>query len=250
MINHGQKIEDTRHPRVLIQIIDMSHKIYYLDMKQQEHLYTMANAMVSHELRNPLNSLLNQLDYAKTLRQQLKALILKLGHSKSSGAATIQIDDILPRLRSIEQNICQCFLKIQNSGKFIKFFVHDILDFSILKQDGDKFVKNIAVFDIRDSIQEILEIQEDKIAMKNIKVETEFVGFPVILNEGQMSPYFYVKSDQKRLQQVFLNLYSNAIKYTDRGGLIQITTEFRTNAEADSIHISVKDNGLGIKRED
>ena len=42
----------------LIQIIDVSHKIYYLDIRSQQHIFTLINAMVSHELRNPLNAIL------------------------------------------------------------------------------------------------------------------------------------------------------------------------------------------------
>ena len=45
-------------PNTLVQIIDVSHEILYMDIKSQEHMFTMVNAMVSHELRNPLTSLL------------------------------------------------------------------------------------------------------------------------------------------------------------------------------------------------
>ena len=86
--------------------------------------------------------------------------------------------------------------------------------------------------------------------MKNIQVETYYEGFPE--SDRCLEPCYFIKSDQKRLQQVFLNLYSNAIKYTDRNGVIQIITEYISNPMqgADAINISVKDNGLGIKEED
>ena len=49
--------------------------------------------------------------------------------------------------------------------------------------------------------------------MKAINIDVEFNGFD---NE------FTIKTDMKRMQQVLLNLYSNAIKFTNRNGNITI----------------------------
>ena len=50
--------------------------------------------------------------------------------------------------------------------------------------------------------------------MKQLKVTQHFFGF--------FGENFMVNSDAKRLQQVFLNIISNAIKFTDRDGSIRI----------------------------
>ena len=55
-----------------------------------------------------------------------------------------------------------------------------------------------------------------------------------------------VNTDQKRLQQVLLNLYSNAIKFTQKHGKITILIEKLQMF----VRISVIDKGLGIKLED
>ncbi len=55
-----------------------------------------------------------------------------------------------------------------------------------------------------------------------------------------------ISGDQDRIAQVIINLLGNAIKYTPDGGHIQITAQ----AEANTIHIQVSDNGIGIKQED
>ena len=43
--------------KILIQIIDMSDKILYSEAKAEQSFLTLINAAISHELRNPLNSL-------------------------------------------------------------------------------------------------------------------------------------------------------------------------------------------------
>lgn len=52
------------------------------------------------------------------------------------------------------------------AGKFIDYFVHDILDYSILSRNDKNFTKDITCFDVREAIEEILDIMEDKAKMK------------------------------------------------------------------------------------
>ena len=55
--------------------------------------------------------------------------------------------------------------------------MHDILDYTLLDRDETTLNKNISPFDIKDSINEIIDIQRDKATMKNINVRTMFKGF-------------------------------------------------------------------------
>jgi signal transduction histidine kinase len=87
-------------------------------------------------------------------------------------------------------------------------------------------------------MQEILQIMEDKSQMKNIEIEVCYKGFPdshrAILN-----------TDKKRLQQIILNLVSNALKFTERNGKILLLVE---KIPLEFLRISVVDNGIGIKK--
>jgi signal transduction histidine kinase len=74
--------------------------------------------------------------------------------------------------------------------------------------------------------------------MKQLKVTQHYFGF--------FYENFMVNSDAKRLQQVFLNIISNAIKFTDRDGSIRIIIQ----KFDDSLRIAVADTGVGIKDED
>ena len=53
----------------------------------------------------------------------------------------------------------------------------------------------------------------------------------------------FVKGDQSKLRQVLLNLVSNSVKYSPRGGKIEISV---VNRDVDEILLSVKDQGIGI----
>jgi len=55
----------------------------------------------------------------------------------------------------------------------------------------------------------------------------------------------HVLGDEKRLVQILTNLLNNAAKYTPPGGVIRL----RTEVEADVVHLSVADTGIGIPRE-
>jgi signal transduction histidine kinase len=55
-------------------------------------------------------------------------------------------------------------------------------------------------------------------------------------------PQLGVCADREKLQQILLNLLTNAIKFTDPGGHISVSS----NAENSSVHFNVSDTGRGI----
>ena len=79
--------------------------------------------------------------------------------------------------------------KIFTASKHIDYFVHDMLDYSVLNRDNSNFVINNNQFDIKNAIEEMVDVQQDKIAMKAIEVEKSFKGF-----DG-----FEVNSDMRRI---------------------------------------------------
>jgi signal transduction histidine kinase len=96
-------------------------------------------------------------------------------------------------------------------------------------------------------VKEIMEIKDAQVKMKNIKIKTQYLGF---------YDQCIIKTDQKRFQQVFLNIYANAIKFTDRNGKIFIRIErkketLKSSVEVvENILVTIIDQGTGIKKED
>ena len=61
--------------------------------------------------------------------------------------------------------------------KFIDFFIHDMLDYTILSEGTQNFTKNISVFNINDAVNEIIDIMADKVNMKELNVSVQMLGF-------------------------------------------------------------------------
>ena len=79
---------------------------------------------------------------------------------------------------------------MNSAAKLIDYFVHDILDYTILKSHSESFTREIKRFDIRDAIQEIDEVLQDKYQSKEISVKTKFLDF---------ENCYVIETDQKRL---------------------------------------------------
>jgi len=82
---------------------------------------------------------------------------------------------------------------------------------------------------------------EAKAKLKSIRTRKRLVGFDKRAH-GTM-----VNTDMKRLQQVILNLYSNAIKFSNRKGKITIQVE---SVSDEKLMVKVIDNGQGIRKKD
>ena len=167
-------------------------------MKMEHAFLEMINAAVSHELRNPLNSLIGQVT---AMKQHFKEFRKVIGEMQGKVE-----DRLLDRLQGVHDGLHKCGQKMSTACQFIDFFVHDILDYTILNKDSRNFMKDCKSFYMSSAIQEIRAILEDKVSMKEINVKVEYRGFTRDC----------VNTDKKRMQQVLLNLLSNAVKFTDR----------------------------------
>jgi hypothetical protein len=70
----------------------------------------------------------------------------------------------------IYEKLIESGSKLTSASKFLDFFVHDILDYTMLNKNDTEFHKNIENFDIREAVKEIMLVLNDKINMKNIQV--------------------------------------------------------------------------------
>lgn len=113
--------------------------------------------------------------------------------------------------------------------------VENLLDFSRLQNADIKLTK--------EKLDLVAEISEVEIMFQP---RCRQAGIQLIFDEPE--DIIPVYGDKSRLKQVMVNLLDNSIKYTPSGGKIEITVD--NDRKNNLVHVSVKDNGKGIHKED
>lgn len=108
--------------------------------------------------------------------------------------------------------------------------VNDLLDISKMEQGG--MVMKFEEFDLHDFVGRLVE---------EFRMSAEAKGLRLVF-QGDNNPCF-IRSDQNKLRQVFVNLIDNAIKYTNKG---EISVSFKKPDH--KAVVEVKDTGPGIDK--
>lgn len=138
-----------------------------------------------------------------------------------------------------KENVSNCLEKILLSSKHLLNLVNNVLDMS--KIESGKMGLNNDKFNIIDLINEIASLSKPLIREK---------GHILSVNISDVV-HREVIGDREKLIQVFMNLISNAIKYTfDEGNIDLYITEKNTNKNRIGCYeIIVQDNGIGMTQE-
>lgn len=123
------------------------------------------------------------------------------------------------------------------SGENLLAIINDILDFN--KIEAGKIELEEITFNLKEILGHNLNLWRNRGSEKGIELKLELNGH---LPDTVMG-------DPVRLGQVLNNLIGNAIKFTEKGYVKVSVSELTTKAHKHFIRFSVKDTGIGIKRE-
>jgi signal transduction histidine kinase/DNA-binding response OmpR family regulator len=191
--------------------LDHSIVIEQKKTKEAEHVKQLKQqllAVLGHEIRTPMNGIMG--------------MTLLLGDTPLNAEQKEYTDTIR-----------QCGESLLTTVNEI--LVNDILDFSKLDREGK--LLEYKEFDLRDCIEEVLEMFAGKASKANL----ELIG-----SIDENVPV-QVIGDRKRLKQIVMNLVENAVKFTPQGE-VAVTTHFFNNAEGSypELSIEIRDTGIGI----
>ncbi len=137
------------------------------------------------------------------------------------------------------ERLLDCLRKIELSSSHLLRLINDVLDMS--KIESGKLALRSEPFDIAELFCECMELMYPQAREAGVDLRASMHG---LLDEG-------LEGDPLRVRQVYLNVLSNAVKYTPKGGSVrvEVTQLPAQKAGYGSYRFSCRDTGLGMDEE-
>lgn len=139
-----------------------------------------------------------------------------------------------------KKKVEDCLNKISLSGHHLLTLINDVLDIS--KIESGKIALNPVAVSLRNVMSNLVNIVRPLIKAKNQSFEVHIKGID----------YETVIVDEVRLSQIFINILSNAVKYTqpDTGKIVlELFEELLPDGKSVRVTYIVQDNGMGMSEE-
>ncbi len=132
-----------------------------------------------------------------------------------------------------------CLSKATLASNHLLTLINDVLDIS--KVESGKMGLNPTVFSLVEATSNLVNIIRPQIDAKNHQLEVRVHNIS----------YEYLFADELRINQIFINILSNAVKYTPENGKISIDIKEIVSEGKDTVKLvyEVKDNGVGMTKE-
>ncbi len=189
-------------------------------LKELDQLKKDFVSSVTHELKSPIGAIESYLD--------LMAYDINKSVNDPSSCA--------PKLPKFLENIS--FIK-QNTSRLLRF-VGDLLDAARIEKG--KFEITRKPSRIEPIVQDAVKLFSERAKASGIELRS--AGF------AEKLPEVYI--DAERISQVLVNLVSNALKFTPRGGTVTVAASLLPAPKGGrrALEVSVMDSGIGIPRTD
>ncbi len=190
----------------------------------------MERAVVEANVRNEAKS-----DFLSMMSHEIRTPLNSIMGLSSLARKSVDNDNEKAR---------ECLMKLDRASDYLLSIINDILDMAFIESGR-------------------LKLSYDSFSLKGIIEDVECIYRPIIEEKGQQLEIQIdilednVICDKARLEQVIMNLVSNATKYTEKDGHIKIIVkqdDFSDGSAEDSgwacYTFAVQDDGIGISAGD
>ncbi len=175
----------------------------------------------------------------ETLRSQLNkswfvnraAHELKSPFSAVHGLLGVMRNEYLGPLNEKQKDT---LMKSERRLEMVSSLIDDLLTLGLKRTEMDRAM--IHPVDGAKVMRDVRAFSEDYASQKGVEIRLEIEeSLPQLM------------ADEKLIEELFVNLISNAIKYTPKGGLVRVSLVKESNIH---VHFEVQDSGIGIPEED
>lgn len=170
-------------------------------------------ANMSHEIRTPINTIMG-----------MNEMVLR--------------EDATGVPKGYFMSVINYALDIRNASESLLSLINDLLDMSKIESGKMHLVEQ--EYDVQEMLRQI-------VSMIRVRSNEKDLVFDVVVDEIMPRRLY---GDMGKIKQIVLNLLTNAVKYTDKGGFeLNVYMDSRQN-DICELKFSVKDTGIGVKEED
>lgn len=194
--------------------------------------------ILSRALKTMSTSLKNQIEIADAANKSKSIFLANMSHEiRTPINAVLGFDEMI--LRESKEDTTKVYAaNIKSSGQTLLALINEILDFSKIESGRLEIVP--VEYSISALINDMLDMIEFRATEKKLSVNYD------IDNTIPCNLY----GDDIRLREIFTNLLTNAVKYTEKGSITLTVKKISSDESNVKLHISVSDTGIGIKEED
>ncbi|GAB4439816.1 MAG: hypothetical protein Kow0031_21710 [Anaerolineae bacterium] len=211
--------------RVLVAIVDVT------DLKQTEAALRAERALLAARVAERTAELVQ----ANRLKDQFLATMsheLRTPLNVIFGNVELLLEELYGPLTDKQ---VRSLNSIGSSGRHLLALINDILDLSEIETEELKLV--ITPVSIEAICRESLEVIQETARQKSIRTHSQIDP-----------PVTTIEADEQRLRQILVNLLTNAVKFTPKGGRVGLEVWLR--AATGTVEFTVWDTGIGINQAD
>ena len=200
-------------------------------------LLLVMDYLFMHSINNKLRGMAREAEAASKAKTDF---LSTMSHDiRTPMNAIIGLTAITEKNPGDKEAVSENLRKISLAGNHLLTLINDILDIS--KVESGKLSLNPLTFSLVETVQNLMNISRPMIREKNLV-------FNVRTNHIE---HEYLYADQLRLNQIYINILSNAIKYTMPGGSISVDLREEKSEKDGCVKLvyCVADTGIGMTPE-
>ena len=200
-------------------------------------LLFVINLLYMHFINRRLQQMAREAEYANKAKTDF---LSTMSHDiRTPMNAIVGLTTIAEKNLDDRETVSNNLRKISMASNHLLTLINDILDIS--KVESGKTTLSPLTFSIVETVENLVNLSQPMIKEKNI-------NFSFRINRMEKE---YLFADQLRLNQIFINILSNAIKYTQPGGSVSVDMREETSEKKGCVRLTyvVSDTGMGMSPE-